>query len=83
MLHYHQTAGFAAFFILKTKREVPVAVFRNLLSSTICLCTVSELQVLKRKGVFDGKPLKNKGKANISKENKKKTKAGIKAETDN
>lgn len=69
MLHYHQTAGFAGFFILKRKREVFAALFRNSLSS-LCLYTVAELQVLERKGVFDGKPLKNKVKANMPEEKK-------------
>lgn len=80
MLHYHQTAAFAGVFILKTKREVSAAVFRNSLSS-VCLYTLAELQVLERKEIFDGKPLKNKGKAKMSKENKKKNTLGIKAET--
>lgn len=75
MLHYHQTAGFAEFLTLKTKGllacSLSAAGFRNSFSCTVCLYTVAELQVLERKEVFDGKPLKNKGKANISKENTK------------
>lgn len=61
MLHYHQKAGFAEVFILKTKREVSAAGFRHSLSSTVCLYTVAELQVLERKEVSGGKQLKNKG----------------------
>jgi len=53
-----------------TKEEVFAAVFRNSLSSTVCLYTVAEPQVLNRKEVFDGKPSKNKGKINKSTENK-------------
>lgn len=73
MLHYHQTAGFAGFFILKIKREVSAAVFRNSLFSAVCLCTVTEQQVLQRNEVFDRKPLKNKVMVNISSEKTKKT----------
>lgn len=73
MLHYHQTAGFAGFFILKIKREVSAAVFRNSLFSAVCLCTVTEQQALQRNEVFDRKLLKNKVMVNISSEKTKKT----------
>lgn len=75
MLHYHQKHLDIQAFYTEDKVGGSLAISRNSLLFTFCLCLVTKLQVIMRKGTSGGKLMRNKRKDKVTKVNLKKKKS--------